>query len=60
MTTQHDIQEILAIKQRGEELTGEQIKWCIQAVVNKQIADVQIGALLMAIFLKGKLREAHR
>jgi len=55
MATQFDIQEILAIKQRGGELTGEQIEWCVQAVVKKQLADVQIGALLMAIYIKGKI-----
>ena len=48
-----NIVDIIIKKKQGLELTGEEIKFFVDGVTNKTIADYQISALLMAICLKG-------
>jgi pyrimidine-nucleoside phosphorylase len=45
--------EIIAKKRDGEELTQEEIKWFIQGLIDGKVADYQMSALLMAIYLNG-------
>jgi pyrimidine-nucleoside phosphorylase len=40
-------------KKRGEKLTDKEIKWFIQSYTENKIADYQMSAMLMAMFLKG-------
>jgi pyrimidine-nucleoside phosphorylase len=46
-------QDVIRKKRDGEELSREEIGFFIDGVTNGRIADYQISALLMAIFLKG-------
>ena len=55
--TSYNIKELIAIKQRADVLEEGQIKWLVKEIVGKNIHDAQIGALLMAIYLQGKLTE---
>ena len=45
--------DIIGIKRDGSSLTIEQIKHFIRGVVNGDVHDSQLGAMLMAIFLNG-------
>ncbi|EDO43698.1 predicted protein [Nematostella vectensis] len=47
------IEELIALKRDGFDLTAEQIKHFVERVVAKDIGDSQIGAMLMAMFLRG-------
>lgn len=40
-------------KKRGEKLTDKEVKWFIQSYTEHKIADYQMSAMLMAMFLKG-------
>ncbi|XP_057313478.1 thymidine phosphorylase-like isoform X1 [Hydractinia symbiolongicarpus] len=48
---------LIAQKQNAEILSKEEIQWFVSQVCNKSAHDAQIGAMLMAIFLKGMTRE---
>jgi len=47
------IQEIIEKKRDGETLNKEEIDTWVEKVVTKEVADVQLGAWLMAVYLKG-------
>lgn len=51
------ILEIIECKRDGLALTTEQIDWFVEAVTAGTIADYQISALLMAIYLQGMNRQ---
>lgn len=40
-------------KKRGEKLTEKEIKWFIQSYTDNKIADYQMSAMLMAMFIRG-------
>ncbi|XP_034246498.1 thymidine phosphorylase-like [Thrips palmi] len=46
-------QDLIKKKRDGEKLTDADMKAVVEKVVNKQAEDAQIGAMLMAMFLKG-------
>src|SRR4029453_1051870 len=46
-------QDVIRKKRDGEELSPEEINFFIQGVTHDSIADYQVSALLMAIYLKG-------
>lgn len=46
-------QEIIAKKRDGKILTRDEIKWFVGGIVKGHIADFQITALLMAIYING-------
>jgi thymidine phosphorylase len=48
-----DVVELIRRKRDGGELSEAQIDWVIQAYTAGQVADEQIAALAMAIFLRG-------
>jgi pyrimidine-nucleoside phosphorylase len=52
-------QDVIRKKRDGLELTGDEIAFFIDGVTNGTIADYQISALLMAIFLNG-MNEAEQ
>jgi pyrimidine-nucleoside phosphorylase len=45
--------KLIDTKKRGEQLSGEAIKWMIAEYTAKKIPDYQLAAMLMAITLKG-------
>ena len=45
--------ELIAAKRDGRELTSEQIKRLIQSFGTGELADYQMSAFLMAVFLRG-------
>lgn len=47
------IQDVIAKKRDGEELRREEIAYAIQAFVRGEVAEEQMAALLMAIYLRG-------
>jgi len=53
----YNIGELIATKRNADVLSDDQIKWFIQQVMQKKLHDAQIGAFLMAVFLKGMTRE---
>lgn len=52
-----DAVDIIRTKRDGEVLTSEQIDWVIDAYTRGVVADEQMSALAMAIFLQGMTRE---
>jgi thymidine phosphorylase len=52
-----DAIEVITTKRGGGRLSNEQIDWAIAAYVDGRIADEQMAALAMAIFLRGMDRE---
>ncbi len=53
-------QDIIRKKRDGEQLSSEEINFFVRGVTNGEIADYQISALLMAIFLNGMNEEEQR
>lgn len=53
MTEPFDAVQLIHIKRNKEELTPEQITWMINAYTKGIIADEQMSAMLMAIYLNG-------
>ena len=45
--------ELVRSKRDGKELTRDEIDWLIDAYVSGQVADEQVAAFLMAVFLRG-------
>lgn len=52
-----NILEIIEKKREKKELTKEEIEYCINGYVKEEIADYQIAALVMAIFLNGMTKQ---
>lgn len=52
-----DVIDVIHAKRDGAALTGEQIDWVIDAYTKGVVADEQMAALAMAIFLNGMNRE---
>ena len=48
-----NIVDIITKKRDGQELSKEEIDFFVESVTNESIADYQISALLMAIYLNG-------
>ncbi|BBY79801.1 thymidine phosphorylase [Mycolicibacterium pulveris] len=53
MSQSFDAPTVIRIKRDGGELSDEAIDWVIDAYTRGQMADAQMSALLMAIFLRG-------
>ena len=51
-----DVIEIIRAKRDGRELTSEQIDWVIDAYTRGTVAEEQMSALAMAVFLRGMSR----
>ncbi|OLT28922.1 thymidine phosphorylase [Nocardiopsis sp. CNR-923] len=51
-----DVIEIIRAKRDGAELTREQIDWVIDAYTRGEVAEEQMSALTMAVFLRGMNR----
>jgi thymidine phosphorylase len=49
----HTAVDVIRSKRDGQELTGEQIDWVIDAYTRGEVADEQMAALAMAVFLRG-------
>ena len=45
--------ELVRSKRDGDELTRDEIDWLIDAYVSGEVADEQVAAFLMAVFLRG-------
>lgn len=45
--------DVILKKRRGEELTGEEIRWFIQGYVREEIPDYQVSSWLMAVCFQG-------
>ena len=56
MTEQHDAVDIIRTKRDRGELTPEQIDWVIDAYTRGVVAEEQMAALAMAVFLNGMER----
>lgn len=50
---EHSAYAIIAKKRDGQKLTAEEIKWFIGGLVRGDVADYQMSALLMAIYING-------
>jgi thymidine phosphorylase len=46
-------QEVIRRKRDGNALTGEEIEWLVAGITDGSVSDAQIGALAMAIVIKG-------
>lgn len=57
MAEAFDAVDIIRTKRDGDPLTAEQIDWVIDAYTRGIVADEQMAALAMAIFLRGMTRE---
>ncbi|HEY6739792.1 MAG TPA: thymidine phosphorylase [Actinopolymorphaceae bacterium] len=53
MAERFDAVDVIATKRDGGRLSDEQIDWVIDAYTSGTVADEQMSALLMAIFLRG-------
>ncbi len=49
----HSAYNLIAKKRDGKELTWAEIEWFIQSLLDGEVADYQMSALLMAIYLNG-------
>ena len=52
-----DAPTVIKTKRDGAQLSGEAIDWVVRAYTDGEIADEQMSALLMAIFLRGMDRD---
>uniref|UniRef100_UPI003F858F9E thymidine phosphorylase n=1 Tax=Actinosynnema sp. TaxID=1872144 RepID=UPI003F858F9E len=55
-----DAVDVLRAKRNGQRLSTEQINWIVDAHARGRVADEQVSALLMAIWLNGMSREETR
>lgn len=55
--TQLTMYQILEKKKHGKELTSEEIQWTIDGLMNNSVAEYQMTALLMAIYLNGMTKK---
>jgi len=46
-------QELIRAKRDGGELSGEEIEWLVGGIADGSVSDAQVGALAMAIVLRG-------
>lgn len=53
MTESFDAPTVIRTKRDGGVLSDEAIDWVIDAYTHGRVADAQMSALLMAIFLRG-------
>ena len=61
MSEDHDVVDVIVAKRDGGELTNDQIDWVVDAYTRGLVADEQMAALAMAIFLnKMNRREISR
>ena len=51
-----DAIEVIRAKRDGGELTGEQIRWVVDAYTGGRVAEEQMSALAMAVYLRGMSR----
>ena len=56
MAEAFDAVDVIRVKRDGGELTDSQIDWVVDAYTRGAVADEQMGALAMAIFLNGMNR----
>lgn len=57
MTEKFDVVDIIRAKRDGEKLTTDQIFWVIDAYTRGVVAEEQMSALAMAIFIRGMQRD---
>ena len=57
MTEQHDVVDVIRTKRDKGRLSDSQIDWVIDAYTRGVVADEQMSALAMAIFINGMDRE---
>ncbi|MBK7721909.1 MAG: thymidine phosphorylase [Austwickia sp.] len=57
MTEQHDVVDVIRTKRDNGRLSDDQIDWVIDAYTRGVVADEQMAALAMAIFINGMERE---
>lgn len=55
--THHSMYQILEKKKHGLALTAEEIQWTIEGLMNKSVAEYQMTALLMAVYLNGMTKQ---
>ncbi|MAZ47309.1 MAG: thymidine phosphorylase [Halobacteriovoraceae bacterium] len=55
--THFTMYQILEKKKHGLELSPEEIEWTIKGLLNKSVAEYQMTALLMAIYLNGMTKK---
>lgn len=51
--SEHDVVDIIRAKRDGDVLTADQVRWTIASYTRGEVAEAQMSALLMAIFLNG-------
>lgn len=51
--SEHDVVDIIRTKRDGDVLTSDQVRWTIASYTRGEVAEEQMSALLMAIFLNG-------
>ena len=53
-------QEVIRRKRDGAALSAEEIEWLVAGITDGSVSDAQLGALAMAIVIKGMTAEAPR
>ena len=56
-TQNYSMYEIIDRKKNGYELSKDELRWVIDALMSKNIHDYQMSALLMAMFIKGMTKK---